>query len=229
MSVPSQGLDLTFRDIAPALVELLAQRRTIIEDWEALPAEERLDDHLQAQFQQQLAFSDEAVSAYLKAEVRKVDGCASVLLWLESQEAIAKAEEARLYNRRKRAELEREYLERSIMWAMESAGKREVVGQRHTLKLKRNPPAVEVAQPDLVPLSMKRFTLTLNPGQWESFDSILDELQRLGMMGVDREILGPAISAAKSEPSKPDIKAALKDRQGVPGCRMVQKDRLVIE
>lgn len=204
MSNPEDGMDLTFADIEPRLVELMADRAALIDEWESQPAEMLLADT--GEFVEALAFRNAAIAAYLKASVKKADGCAAMLLWMESRILAQQAEENRVYALRKSTEAERDFLEACVMEAMHSAGKRLVPGLRHTLKLNRNPPAVVIAQPELVPRTYHRVTVTMSACDWERIV--------VALPWVGKEIDG----AMKSDIPKPPVAAVLKLREKCPEC-----------
>lgn len=190
-------LDLTFRDIEQGLVDLVRQR-------EECETPEDIDR------------CDLAITAYLKAEVAKVDGVAAFIQAEEAAASVAASEIERLEELRRKRLARAGRVRDMALRVMQETDQRVIEGQRHTLKVKRNPPAVEIAQPDLVPDNMRRYTLTLEPNDMRVLFETSESTQKLA-------------AKAKSEPSKSAIKAALAAGGGVPGAHMVTRERLEVE
>lgn len=87
----------------------------------------------------------------MAAMVRKVDHFCQYLAHLESQVAFAKAEASRLAARQKVASARLERLKAYALDVMGRGGFEKLEGEANTLSRRKNPPALAITAPDLVP------------------------------------------------------------------------------
>lgn len=238
------SFDLTFRDVEMGLVDLIRQREEIAERCSFPASGPLFNDEQEAAAVdacKELDACDEAIRAYLKAEVQKVDGVAAYILREEAAAATAKEEYERLLDRRDMHMARAKRVREMALQVMQDTEQRTIEGARHTLKLKKNPPAVVIAQPDLVPDSCNKVTVSMPAETWNAF---------IEATGMPLSYWRPLISGAKVEPSKSVIASALKAQPcpeckgeelvclrcngtrtvkgSVPGCRIESKDRLEV-
>lgn len=208
--------ELTFKDIEFGLVELVMRREDAVAEYERIRAAELPPTPIEDEALAAIDQCDEAIAAYLKAEVQKVDGVAAYILREEAAAWVVEHEMGRLADRLKMHKARADRVREMALRVMQDTDQRTIEGARHALKVRKNPPAVVIAQPELVPDNMRRFTLTLNP---EDFVYLRDLSARALTILVDK---------SKSEPSKSAIAAALKGGGAVPGCRMQSAERLEV-
>jgi len=210
------GLELTFRDLEFGLVDLMRQREECAAEYDRVRHDPEVQAGLEDIALAALDQCDLAIAAYLKACVAKVDGVAAFILKSEAAAETIEDEQERLevlrIQHQDRADRVREMALRVIQEVnLELAAKgkpehRTIEGERHTLKLRRNPPAVVIAQPNLVPDNVQKFTLSMT---YDEIRVLLDTSESTHKLAWK----------AKREPSKSAIAAALKARETCPECK----------
>lgn len=208
MSTPADGMDLTFRDIEAGLVALMRQREECAEEYDRVRAD-TVSGGLEELALAALDQCDAAIAAYLKAEVAKVDGVAAFILSRRARAQMNSDEADRLDAIATADERAADLIEKMALRVMQETEQRTIEGARHTLKLKRNPPAVVIAQPELVPNSFSKVTVTMPSTVWNAF---------ITATGMPISYWRPQITSAKVEPSKSAIAAALKARETCGEC-----------
>lgn len=197
--------NLTLYGIETQLLELLNFREAIESDLDMTPQEQA----------ESLKACDESIAEYIRAEVKKCDGIAMYLREFAAR-AQAETDEIERLKRRKRMWDKRyESLEAMVIDIMQATKQTRIDGRHSVLQLKKNPPSVEVAQPELVPVELTRSAVTLSLAEWAEINQVVD---------LHDEDLGNALTKAversKSEPMKTEIAKRLKEGDGVPGCRL---------
>jgi len=167
---------LSLYNIENELLELL-QLREEVEGDQAAPPDPA-----------ELAEIDKQVQAYVEREVRKADGIGDYL-----NECITRADalEAEAQRIRERAGMWRrryESVRNTTLRVMQLFHLKTVEGVRHTLAVKRNPPSVEIRQPDLVPDQYQCIAVKLSLDVWKAVLDVVDT--------HDSEHSGGALSAA---------------------------------
>jgi hypothetical protein len=192
--------NLTLYGIETQLLELLNFRESIESDPDMTPQEQ----------QESLKACDESIAEYIRAEVKKCDGIAMYLREFAAR-AQAETDEIERLKRRKRMWDKRyESLEAMVIDIMQVTKQTRIDGRHSVLQLKKNPPSVEVAQPDMVPGDMQRVTVKMTMAQWQQTVAAMP-------MALAIELTG---CAAPPEPMKTEIAKRLKEGDGVPGCRL---------
>jgi len=166
-----------------------------------------------------LAPIDQAIAEYVQREIRKVDGCAA---WLRECDMRAQAAEEEAERLRARARLyyeKRDRFKAHILAVMEAVGETRIEGKTSTLVLRKNPPKVEVRQPEMVPPNYRRFTAKLTGQQRGRLISALTN---------DPDLQQAIIEAKWLDDSKSRIAEALKRGEAVPGCELVQDSRVEV-
>ena len=198
--------ELTLFDIETGLLDLLREREELIEGT-GLGVDEGVD-RLKA-----VATLDLAIREHVAAEIRKADGIAYYMREFEARQEAEEAEVARLKERAEKWKKRRERLEEITIAVMRAAGKDRIEGQHNTLKLRKNPPSVEVSQPDLVPEDLMRRTVTVTE---EQFQKIVQAI--------------PDVKRGNAEPIKSEIGKRMKAGEAVAGCSLItDKVRLIVE
>lgn len=210
--------NLTLYGIETQLLELMRFREEIEADPDITPQEQA----------ESLKACDESIEAYLKAEVKKVDGIAGYLRECEAREDIAKQEADRIYDQGKAWKKRREQIEMMVQRIMELTNTKRLDGRHSVLALHKSPASVEVAQPDMVPAEYQRVTVTMSAELWKTLQ---DALAWSGNEKLDPVYF--AITACKVTPPEPEkrkIAEALKTGDAVPGCRLItDKQHLVVK
>lgn len=196
--------NLSLYRIETELLELLQFREDTALDQTITPAER--DETLKA--------TDQRIAEYVSQRVPKVDNIAGMLREFDRRADLEDEEIARLQARKRKWQAWHDRLEEYTIRAMQIAGKKEIDGAHNTLKLRKNPASVEIAQEALIPREYIRSKVTIKADLWDRLVRQHPEL----------------IGSAHEEPAKSEIREALKRGDGVPGCRLVDdKVRLVIE
>ena len=204
---------MTLFGIETTLFDLLEEREQAINMNRAAPTDEWVTD------------VDARIETYIKAELRKVDGIAKMLKEFEARALAAKEEAQRISRIADLWEARRERLKAITTETMIAAGKTELHGAVETLSLRKCPPSVEIAQPELVPGEYLRVELSMTMDIFRLIESALAQGWK------DSSVL--AEFRASSNPARPpremkrEIATALKGGGGVPGCRLVE-DKLTL-
>lgn len=187
--------NLTLYGIETQLLELLNFRDSVAEDPDMSPSE----------IEQSLKACDLQIAEYIRAEVKKCDGIARYLREFETRAEALKAEATRCNEMAKAWEKRHDNLEAMVIDIMQVTKQTRIDGRHSILQLKKNPPSVEVAQPELVPNELMRISVTLPLDSWHKICETLDV---------------PGIREGHPEPMKTEIAKRLKEGDGVPGCRL---------
>ena len=130
--------------------------------------------------------------------------------------AMAKAWEKRYVN-----------LEAMVIDIMQVTKQTRIDGRHSVLTLKKNPPSVDVAQPDMVPVEYQRVTVTMKRSIWQRIRVALEiGAQFAGSQESRKETLSLALElpseckVSEPEPEKRKIGEELKLGGSVPGCRL---------
>jgi len=190
--------NLTLYGIETQLLELLNFRDAVSDDPDLRPDEQA----------ESLKAIDQQIQAYVTAEVKKADGIAGYLREFETRAEALKQEAKRCSQMAKDWETRRDKLESMVIGVMRIAGVTRIDGRHSVLQLKRNPPSVEVAQPELVPENLRRITVTLSEAMWMKLSEHIQPEE------YDQ------VAEGNPEPMKGEISKRLKSGDGVPGCRL---------
>jgi hypothetical protein len=190
--------NLTLYGIETQLLELLNFRESVESDPDMTPQEQA----------ESLKACDESIAEYIRAEVKKADGIARYLREFETRAAALKQEADRCYEMAKAWEKRHDSLESMVIDILRAVPGKRIDGKHSILKLAKNPPSADIAQPALVPDELQRRTVTLTE---QAYQTILN-----GPMGT----LLLTGTAKEPEPMKAEILKRLKEGDGVPGCRL---------
>lgn len=150
--------------------------------------------------------------AALTTAADKRDQVAHFLAHLESQQAFAAAEIARLQAMKRNYEVVQERLENYVKYVILSMGKdakgkwKKLEGHTTVMSIQKSPDSIEITDERAVPLDYERATVTVPAGTWQE---ILNQFPELLM------------TTCKLEPSKSAIKAAIDAGESVPGAKLV--------
>jgi Siphovirus Gp157 len=208
--------NLSLYQIKTELLDLMRYRESISQDSE--PTAEEWAASLEA--------VDKQIAEYAMREVGKVDGIAGYLRECWTRAKVLKDEATRISDQSDMWTLRGEYLEAITLRVMLQTGATLLEGRTSTFKIRKNPPSVEVAQPELVPKSYMRSRVSISQDLW---DRLMEHLMRTDHGGV---LLAELTLADRSDaaPMKEQIRYELKAGVSVPGCRLVDdKVRLVVE
>jgi len=195
------------------LIQLIQFREDIRTDPEMLPQEQ--------------AASLLAIDGQIRAYLMRAAEDAGVAVRRYEGFAEAARKEAKYY--RDRADAWGaliEWLKGEVLAVMRASGATEIEGPHATLKIRKNPPSVDVAQPELVPVFYTRRTVTVTGALWEKV--LLELFGTPKGAPLFAELMECKIS--NPEPMKDMIKQELRAGVGVPGCRLREDSvRLVVE
>lgn len=208
---------MTLYALTDELSQLLAVRAEMLEDKEDVAA------------------IDTAIAEYMTALPKKADAVAHVLRSLETQAALSKLEEERLYERRKRFESCYECLEACVSRAMSklpkpARGSRKIEGSVSTLMLKGNggPAPLDVYDATLVPDEYCTFTLALTGAGFEKLTQLVDRDDFV--FAADRAVDNTAVRKALEAPcwlcdgkGGDCSSCGGSGKQGVPGARLLER------
>jgi hypothetical protein len=155
----------------------------------------------------------------LVAAVDKRDRVAQFLSHLEAQAAFAKAEIARLQERKAFFERATEKMEGYVVHVIESIGPdakgkyAKLEGRTVTFSIKDCPPSVEIKDEAAIPADYKTITITMPALKWEDLLDSLDLEQRAAVLD--------SVEKPKASVSKTAIKKAIGDGAHVPGADLI--------
>lgn len=209
-------MNLSLYKIETELLDLMRFREDVAQDTDLTPQEQTAS----------LEAIDKQITEYVHREVAKVDGIAAYLRECETRAAVLKAEAMRIKAQADAWTARHDRLEAVTLRVMQQTGATLLEGANSTFKVRKNPPSVDVAQPELVPTPYQRLTVKLNRGLWER---VLAHLM-MSEKGAPlfHELI--EINVGNPEPMKDAIKSELRAGVGVPGCRLREDSvRLVVE
>jgi hypothetical protein len=174
---------------------------------------------------QERAFLEEFRAA-LTAAVDKRDRVGQFLAHLEQQAAFAKAEIARLQERKAFFERAIEKMEGYVIRVIEMIGPdakgkyAKLEGKTVTFSIKDCPPSVEIKDEAVIPADYKAITITLPALKWEAHLDSLDLEQRAGLLD--------SVEKPKASVSKTAVKAAIGGGAQVPGADLIVGKKTLI-
>jgi hypothetical protein len=163
----------------------------------------------EAETPEEVAAVQEAIEAYAKAELTKVDSIRGYLKHCEIMADAAKEESHRLADLSKRWERREKVLKSAVLWAMNAVGKRRIEGRTGDLRVQVNGGRLPVAirQPNLVPDEYCDGKITI---AWDSWLTLLKHLE----VGKEHRLFTERIIRASL------IEVALSTGTAVPGCEL---------
>lgn len=205
----STAANMTLYNLEATLMLLMFERETIQKDPDLTPKE----------IEQALKAKDIEIREHVSKEVKKVDGIAYYLKEFEARAATAKAEKDRQARREKDWEARHDRLEELVKSVMLMSGKSRLDGDANTLKLVKNPPSVEIAQPELVPNSMRRLQVTMSLELYSKIKLALFASEHPAVETLTKEL--QQCTTTRAEPMKSKIAEALKQTEPCPKCEGV--------
>jgi hypothetical protein len=184
---------LTLFDIETDLLNLMLCREAVLDD------EQYHGD--EASRTEALEMIDCSIKERVSAEIAKVDGIAFYLREFAARATTAKVEAKRLKDRQDMWERREERLKEIVTQVMSMTGKMRLEGNSNTLKLVKNPPSVEIAQPELVPDQYRLVSATMNLEDWKKVKDLI----------YDHHV-DVAVDVKLKEPMKMPIAEALKQQ-----------------
>jgi Siphovirus Gp157 len=208
-------MNLTLYNIEHELLEVLQLRDEVASDPDMTPQE----------IAESLKAIDQHIAEYVKAEVAKVDGMAAWIRECETRK-MAIAEQIDRLERAEDAWGRRvDRLREMVVAVMQETGQTKLKGAFSTLRLQKNPPSVEISQPELVPAEYQRVTVTMPLHVWQRLRVVIVAgAIKEGWSGEMSDVYTALMDSAtvgQSEPAKLKIAAELKQNVGVPGCSLV--------
>lgn len=209
MTEDRKPTDLTLFGIQTSIVELLAFRDDVEVDRDMTPAE----------IAESLKACDEQIQQFLGRELVKVDGVAHVLREMEARAEVAKQERDRLNERartwQKRHDWLEERVKEALQFRLQATGQKKLEGETSTLSLRKNPPSVDVRQPDLVPMEMRRITITMPENIWNGLVNVAFQWDRKSWQPLSDST---TTKIGSPEPMKAEILKELKLSDTCPKC-----------
>lgn len=212
MSAPN----LSLYNIRTELLELLRYREEIASDPDMTPQE----------MQTSLEICDDRIREYVTGEIAKVDGIAAYFRECDARQEALRAEAKRILAQADIWEQRGKRLNQITLRVMQQTGATHLEGATSTFKVRKNPPSLDVAQPELVPAPYQRRQVTLTTALWDRLLAHLFATPKGATLFVELQ----ECKISEPEAMKDAIKKELKAGVGVPGCRMREDSvRLVVE
>ena len=203
---------LSLFQIDTELLDLQRYREEIAADTEMQPSDIALS----------LEAIDAQIQAYVERHVRKVDGIAAYLRECETRAIVLKAEAKRMQALAAMWDARGERLEAVTIAVMQATGAQQLEGAHSMFKIRKNPPSVEVTEPESVPREYLRLGVKMTVALWSRLMLHLKQTDA----GMAAELPAPS----EPEPMKDAIKRELKAGVAVAGCKLIEdKVRLVVE
>ncbi len=196
---------LTLYSIETELLELMEFREDLLSGDAYADGEEERRECIQV--------TEERIAEYIAREVQKVDGIAAMLREFKRREQIELDEADRIVKRARRWKERHAGLEARCIEVMQASGKEKLEGQHNTLALRKNPPAVEIAQPELVPEEYQTITITLPFAMWADFQETYEFSDSREAKMIKLAKVGPPT------PMKAEIARVLKSTEPCPKCK----------
>ena len=205
---------LSLYAIEAELLGLIEQREDALERLATESADNisHLDTSLMMEIQMEIAVIDDMIRQYVRAEVKKVDGCAAAIKQYDTMAEVHLEESDRL---RRLAEREQETADRireMVITVMQEFGEKKLQGRINTLAVLGNGGVqpLTIAQPDLVPLDLKRLDVEISAKDEATVWNLLCEHHIPFLMG-------------EANPHNALIRERLQRGEGVPGCRLEER------
>ncbi len=177
----------------------------------------------EAETEHDKAVADGAIEAYVKAEVRKVDGILAYLRSCQSHAAAALAEAERIHNIARMWTRREERLKEFVLTVMRMFEVKRLEGQFGDFIERANPPSVEITDISLVPDEFCTYSGTIPASIWTC---LVDFVRAAGTDELRKDVGGLQMERV---PMKAKIAAAIKAGEAVAGARLVDKTRLVVK
>ena len=222
----------TLFSIEAELLGLLDQR----EDAEQRHSEAK-DMRLILEIEQELKVIEGLIRDYVKAEVRKVDGCAFAIKEFEARAAARSQEAERMKASADRDAETAKRIKAMVLEVMQEFDEKKLPGRLFTISRQGNGgvQALTIAQPDLIPLEFKRVTVELRADVCREFvDKFAGKYRILEIVHPDKEDIREVLETSQKQ-RQAILKAAevsgvsitdervardLSALPGVPGCRL---------
>jgi hypothetical protein len=166
---------------------------------------------------------DKAIVEYVTKEIRKVDNIARWLIEMKLRREAIAAERARLGGIQSQIERQETRIKDLVLQVMRDFGDvKKLTGSIGSLRRQNNGgiAPLEIPQPDLVPNSLKRITITL---PFEVWQFILDGDYDVAAPCAIVSAVHAANDKAYAEPDPKAIREALESDVGVPGARLADR------
>lgn len=208
--------NLSLYQIEAELLDLMRFRESVATDTEMTPQEQTAS----------LEAIDKQITEYVHREVAKVDGIAAYLRECQTRAEVLMKEAQRIQLQADAWEARGERLEAVTLRVMQQTGATQLDGATSTFKVRKNPPSLDVAQPELVPAAYNRVTVTMTEDLLARLMQHLFGTPKGAPLFADLQ----ACKQSNPEPMKDAIKSELKQGVGVPGCTLItDKVRLIVE
>lgn len=193
--------------IESELLQLIDQREDALERMAAMSP-----DQLTAspEIGEEIAACEMLIKQYIKAEVKKVDGIAFAVKEYEARAVARSQEAARMKASADRDAETAKRIKSMVLEVMQEFGEKKIPGRLFTISRQGNGglQALTIAQPDLVPLELKRVTVELRASVAGDFAAQFEGQYRM----LDN-----------IHPDNQDIREALSRGEGVPGARLEER------
>lgn len=159
-----------------------------------------------------LQVAHESLNAYVREEIRKVDGIAGYIRHCEACAATASEEALRVRATAKRWGDRAEAIKDAALSALRAIGTKRVESALNKLSRRGNGGAqpLIIAQPEIIPDAYRIARVEMPLPLWKHLVKVVEELQAEAIM-------------LSSEPDTDMIRAALSRGEGVPGCRLEER------
>lgn len=182
----------------------------------------------EAETDEQRSQCDEAIRAYVKAEVQKVDGIRAYLKHCDLMEAAAKQEAQRLTAKAKMWEVRRERLKEICQAVMGEVGKRRLEGRVGVLRIQQNggKRPVLLNAPAMVPEELCQYEGRISGAAWERLRYLLSQV----CASAQDAFFGRQDVQMERKPMLGSIGARLEAGEPVPGASLgVKGEHLRVE
>lgn len=197
---------LSLFEIESELLQLIDAREDALERRDA--ADEAKDEQTSNACDEELQTITLLLQDYVKREIRKVDSTAYAIKEFEARAAARKAEAEKMLASADRDAETAKRIKAMVLEVMQEFDEKKLPGRLFAITRQGNGglQALTIAQPDLVPLGMKRVTIDLVAD--------LEEDLRLQFGADSFRVLQAA------HPDQKDIREALERGEGVMGCKL---------
>lgn len=193
--------------IEAELLGLIDQREDALERMAAMSPDELTAS---PEIGQEIAVVEGLIRDYLKREVRKVDSIAFAVKEYEARSEARKVEAERMKASADRDAETAKRIKAMVLDVMQEFGEKKLPGRLFTITRQGNGGmrALTIAQPDLVPLELKRVTVDLRADLAADFAK-----QFSGGYRILEDV----------HPSASDIRVMLEHGEGVMGCKLEER------
>lgn len=142
--------------------------------YDLIPAYRGVMDEIENADQEQMQMLVDTLESINASLEVKADGYARMITMLERHAEAMKAEQDRLAELAKTTQNKARYMKERLQMALEAIDKQEVRTDLFTIRIRNNPPSVDVHDPAAIPDEYQRKTIKIDPDKTKIKAALMD-------------------------------------------------------